>query len=235
MCTVEKRGDLFILTITGDDQHRLNPTRIDSIRDALARVKSESESTSRPSALITTARGKFFSNGYDLDWALSDPIRAKLMSRKLRLLISDLISLPMPTIAAVTGHAAASGFILALSHDYLLMRRDRGFLYMSELDIRLKISSWFVQIMKCKIASPKVWRDVVLKAPKITAEMGVDWGIVDSAHGSVEETVEAAVKLGVELVKRKWDGIIYAENRMTVLANVVAGLGSDETVGDFGG
>ncbi|KAG6401815.1 hypothetical protein SASPL_138682 [Salvia splendens] len=73
-------------------------------------------------ALITTAQGKFFSNGYDQAWALSEPARPKIISKKLRLLVED--SLPMPTIAAVNGHASATGFILALSHDYLLMRRQ---------------------------------------------------------------------------------------------------------------
>lgn len=237
MCTLENRGGIFILTITGDGEHRLNPTLIDSIRSTLDRVKSDPGS-SGPTALVTTAHGKFFSNGYDLSWALSDTdqakTRPKIMSQKLRHLVSDLLSLPMPTIAAVTGHACAAGFILALSHDYLLMRKDRGFLYMNELDIGYKIPNWFMQIVKSKIASPKVWRDVVLNPARITAEMGVDWGIVDSAHDGVEETVDAAARLGAELVKRKWDGKVYADNRRTVLATALAALGSDETVGDSG-
>ncbi|KAI3462468.1 hypothetical protein Pfo_019131 [Paulownia fortunei] len=195
-----------------------------------------------PTALITTAQGKFFSNGYDLSWALSDPdpirkearVRSKAMSKKLRLLVADLISFPMPTIAAVTGHASAAGFILALSHDYLLMRKDRGFLYMSELDIKYKVPNWLMSVLKSKIASPKIWRNVVLKAEKITAAMGVEWGIVDSAHENAEETVEAAVRLGMDLVSRKWDGKVYANNRRTVFADVLAVLGTDETVGDSG-
>ncbi|KAI8566408.1 hypothetical protein RHMOL_Rhmol02G0037900 [Rhododendron molle] len=48
--------------------------------------------------------------------------------------VADFVSLPMPTIAAVTGHAAAAGLMLPLSHDYVLMRGDRGVMYLSELD-----------------------------------------------------------------------------------------------------
>ncbi|KAL3521066.1 hypothetical protein ACH5RR_019215 [Cinchona calisaya] len=229
MCTLEKRGNLFILTITGhDDEHRLNPTLIDSIRDALTRVRAESNG---PSALITTAQGKFFSNGYDLAWAQSDESRLLLMDSKLRCLISDLINLPMPTIAAVTGHASAAGFILAMAHDYILMRKDRGFLYMSELDIGLVIPPWFVTLLKSKARSPVAWREVVLKAAKLTAEMGVDMGIVGSAHVGVEETVKAAVDLGEELVKRKWEGHVYRENRKMVFAEVLVALRSDESPG----
>ncbi|GKC07350.1 enoyl-CoA delta isomerase 1, peroxisomal [Tanacetum coccineum] len=108
MFSLEKRGNIYILTITGDNDHRLNPTLLDSITAALHRIQSET--TSAPSALITTAHGKFFSNGYDLAWGQSDPDRNILMSKKLRLLIETLISFPMPTIAAVTGHASAGGF-----------------------------------------------------------------------------------------------------------------------------
>ncbi|XP_057786012.1 enoyl-CoA delta isomerase 1, peroxisomal-like [Salvia miltiorrhiza] len=237
MCSLEKRGDVFILTITGDGDHRLNPELLGSIQTAVAQVKSES---TRSTALITTAQGKFFSNGYDQEWALSDPdpvsagalTRPKNISKKLRLLVEELISLPMPTIAAVNGHASAAGFILALSHDYLLMRKDIGYLYMSELDIGYPIPQWFVQVVKNKIASPKIWRSVVMTAAKITAEMGVAWGIVDSAHDGAEATVEAALKLGTDLMSRKWDGEVYAANRRVVFADVLAVLGSDETVGD---
>ena len=147
MCTLEKRGNLFILTLTSEDEHRLNPTRIDAIRSALHRIRSDTTSLSG-SVLITTAHGKFFSNGYDLAWAGSSLDKIRLMSSKLRALVGDLISFPMPTIAAVTGHACAAGFILALSHDYIVMRKDRGFLYMSEMNIGLKIPAWFMSVIR---------------------------------------------------------------------------------------
>ncbi|KAL3348911.1 hypothetical protein AABB24_022197 [Solanum stoloniferum] len=232
LCTLEKRGNIYILTLTGDDDHRLHPNLIDSISAALRRVRSESTSSS--SALITTAQGKYFSNGYDLKWALVDKARQKLMSRKLRSLVSDLITLPMPTIAAVTGHASAAGFVFALCHDYILMRKDRGFLYMSEMDIGFPIPIWFSALVKCRMGSAAVRREVVMKAAKVTAEMGVQMGFVDSAHSGAEETVEAAIKLGEELVSRNWDGKTYAGCRITLFLELLNSLGSDETVGDYG-
>nr|GMD50838.1 enoyl-CoA delta isomerase 1, peroxisomal-like [Ipomoea batatas] len=224
MCTLEKRGNVFILTLTGDDEHRLNPTLIDSIRAAIRRAREEAVG---PSVLITTSHGKFFSNGYDLAWASSDTSRLESMDSNLKSLVSDLLTLPMPTIAAVTGHASAAGFVVALSHDYLLMRNDRGFLYMSELDKGMEIPAWFVALLKTKAASPRAWREVVLKAAKLTASMGMEVGVVDSAHDSPEETVKAAVELGEKLVARGWDGRVYAHCRRTVYSNVLVSLGSD--------
>ncbi|KAL4576341.1 hypothetical protein LXL04_012433 [Taraxacum kok-saghyz] len=232
MCTLEKRGDIYILTLTGDDDHRLNPTLLDSISAAVHRVRSE---TTTPSALITTAHGRYFSNGYDLAWSQSDPDRHIIMSSKLRSLVRDLISLPMPTIAAVSGHAAAGGFILAQAHDYVVMRKDRGFLYMSEMDINLVVPDWFVKLLKNKIGSPAAVRDVVLRADKVTAEVAVAKGIIHSAHDTVEETVNAAVVLAEELVMRKWDGHVYGRNRKVLFADVLAAMNFDETVEEVAG
>ncbi|KAL5096692.1 hypothetical protein RYX36_001019 [Vicia faba] len=66
MCSVEKRDNLWILTITGDDQNRLNPTLIDSLLSTLTNLTSQ---YTPGSVLITTGKGKFFSNGFDLPWA----------------------------------------------------------------------------------------------------------------------------------------------------------------------
>ncbi|XP_028797193.1 enoyl-CoA delta isomerase 1, peroxisomal [Neltuma alba] len=220
MCSLEKRGNIFILTLTGTDEHRLNPTLLNAIRSALRRVRSEASSSS---ALVTTAHGKFFSNGYDLAWAEAQSFKDRklLMDSLLRSVVTDLISLPMPTISAVSGHASAAGCILALSHDYVLMRSDRGFLYMSELDIKLVLPPWFMAILKAKIGSPAARRELIMKAAKVTAKRAVEIGIIDSAHDNAEETLKAAIELGEGLVKRGWEGHVYAQNRMQVLADVL--------------
>lgn len=74
----------------------------------------------------------------------------------------------------------------------VIMRRDRGFLYMSELEIGLVLPAWFMALLECKFGDLKARRDVVLKAAKLTAEKG----IVDMVVGNAEETVEAVVGLG---------------------------------------
>lgn len=229
MCTVEKRGQVYLLTLTGATEHRLNPALFASIRSALARIKSESESNSNPqsrSALVIAAQGKFFSNGFDLDWArLSFSDRGPLLSSLLKHTISDLLSLPMPTVAAVTGHASAAGMILALSLDYVVMRSDRGFLYLSETDIGLVLPDYFVAVLKSKLSSSKGVRDAVLASRKIKAAEAVEMGMVDRAVPGAEVTVEAAAELAEELAGRGWDGEVYAKNRMAMLPEICGMVG----------
>lgn len=233
MCTLEKKGSLYILTLTGPGEHRLNPKLLDAIHSALVRVKAEVSSGPSAAALITTAEGKFFSNGYDLALAQSCPSIILSMSLKLRSVIAELISFPMPTIAAITGHASAAGLMFVLAHDYAIMRKDRGFLYMSELDIGLKISARFMALIRSKVGNPATQREMVLRAAKLTAKEAVEMGIIDSAYVGAEETVKAAVELGQELVMRNWDGHVYCQNRKVIYKEVLDSLGSDETVEAF--
>ncbi|KAI3459472.1 hypothetical protein Pfo_016135 [Paulownia fortunei] len=212
MCTLEKRENLFILTLTGDtkkdQEHRLNPPLISSIRAALAEAKSQAVNGS---VLITLSQGKFFSNGFDLRHAQAIGVKSgSVEAAKAELLrmvdlfkgvVADLLSLPMPTIAAVTGHAAAAGLILAMSHDYVMMTSSKG------------------------IASAAARRELVLRAAKVGAEAAVGMGIVDSAHDSAEEVVGAAKRRAEELGKRRWSGEAYAGIRKALYPEVCRLLG----------
>ncbi|MBA0849385.1 hypothetical protein Goshw_015378 [Gossypium schwendimanii] len=228
MCTLEKRGNLFILTFTGEDQHRFNPNVIGSLLSLLSQIKAEA---TRGSALITQAQGKFFSNGFDLDWAQaagSEQGAAKRLRQMVDLfkpVIAALLSLPMPTVAAITGHAAAGGFVLALSHDYLIMRKDRGVLYMSEVDIALTIPDYFNALFREKIGDASVRRDFLLRGLKMKGDEAEKRGVVEAAYGGEAEVRQASVRLAENLGRRKWHGEVYAEIRKGLHPQLSAILG----------
>ncbi|XP_027338996.1 enoyl-CoA delta isomerase 2, peroxisomal-like [Abrus precatorius] len=229
MCSLEKRGNVWFLTLTGDNQHRLNPTLIQSILLTLSKLSSQS---TPGSVLITTAHGKYFSTGFDLAWArgtASDSAaavdRLHFMVDSLKPVAAALMSLPMPTIAAVNGHASAAGFLLAICHDYVLMRNDNAVLYMPEVHLALPLPEYFAVVMRSKIRSATALRDVLLSGAKVTAAEAVKMGIVDSAHDSAERTVDAAMRLGERLAERKWEGEVYAEIRKSLYPEACGVLG----------
>ncbi|MQM15899.1 hypothetical protein Taro_048851 [Colocasia esculenta] len=235
MCSLEKRGRVYVLTLTGDGEHRFSPVVIDALRSTLARVRSEA--TADPlggAALVTAGEGKFFSNGFDLAWANEagspDAARARLLQMVTAFapVVADMLSLPMPTIAAVTGHAAAAGMMLALSHDHVLMKGDRAVLYMSELDIGLNFPDYFMALMRSKIGDPRALRDVALRAAKIKAAEAVKMGIIDGAYPTASETMEAALQLGEKLAGRKWDGQVYASIRKGAFPELCKAVGVEE-------
>uniref|UniRef100_A0A1J3IM13 Delta(3)-Delta(2)-enoyl-CoA isomerase n=1 Tax=Noccaea caerulescens TaxID=107243 RepID=A0A1J3IM13_NOCCA len=224
MCTLEKRGDLFMLTLTGEDEHKFHPDTIASILSLLEQAKSQS---TRGSVLITTGHGKFFSNGFDLAWAQSSGSETGAINRMHQMVesfkpvIAALFDLPMPTIAALNGHAAASGLMFALTHDYVYMRKDRGVLYMSEVDLGLPIPDYFAAMFVAKIGTNIARRELLLSGKKIRGEEAVALGIVDSAvHDSAEGVVEATVSLGESLAAKKWKGEVYASIRKSLYPEV---------------
>lgn len=228
MCTLEKRGSLFVLTLTGNDEHRLNPTLITSLLSTLSQIRSQA---TPGSVLITTAHGRFFSNGFDLTWAQSagspSGARDRLhhMVDSFKPVIAALISLPMPTIAALPGHAAGAGLMLAISHDYILMRSDKGVLYMPEIDMGTTLPDYFSVGMRSKIRSSAAMREVLLRGVKVKAAEAMKMGIVNSAHDSAESVMEASVRLGEELAQRKWNGEVYAEIRKSLYPEICEVLG----------
>ncbi|KAL0003458.1 hypothetical protein SO802_017239 [Lithocarpus litseifolius] len=188
-------------------------TLIEALIFALSQVKSQDV---HGFALITTDHDKFFSNGFDLAWTQSAGSSFGAVDRLPHLVASfksvvfALLSLPIPTIAALPSHAAAVEFLLTLSHDYVLMRRDRG-------NIGLTFLDYFTALMRSKIGSASTRREILLAGMKVKGEEAVRMGIMDSAvHDSEESVFEAAVRLGEQLVKRKWNGEVYAE--------IIAGL-----------
>ena len=52
-------------------------------------------------------------------------------------LLARVLALPVPTVAAIQGHAFAAGAMLTLSHDARVMRADRGFWCLPEVDIHI--------------------------------------------------------------------------------------------------
>lgn len=228
MCSLERNGDVFVLTLTGDGEHRLGPTVIDSILTALSEVKAQATAGT---ALVTTARGKFFSNGFDLAWAEAAGSRSAARQRLSHMIdlfkpvVIELLSFPMPTVAAVNGHAAAAGFLLALCHDYVLMRGDKGVMYMSELDIGLTLPDYFASMFRSKVGSTLALRDIFLKAKKIKGGEAVKMGLVESAYDSEEKLIEASMRLGQQLAARKWNGAVYAEIRKSLYPDICGMLG----------
>ncbi|KAL6838800.1 hypothetical protein ACP4OV_031514 [Aristida adscensionis] len=208
LCKSERRGRVHLVTITGAGEHRLSPA-------LLAAVRSAVRAGAGAGALVLAAEGRFFSNGFDQAWARAAPPHLHAtMDGGFRGLVADLLALPMPTVAAVTGHAAAAGCALALAHDTVVMRASRGFLYMSEVDAGIKIVDFFAELLREKVPDAVTRRDLLLRGDKMTAAEAARRGMVDAAvDGGVEDVVAAAVGKAEELAARGWDGAAVAEIR----------------------
>ncbi len=140
MIELERHEDIFTLTMDAGE-NRWNTTFVREMAKALDEV----EASSGPAALITTSSSeKFFSNGLDLDWTQAPDKYPEAGDRNVfgaefMQLMGRLITLPIPSIAAINGHAFGAGFMCALCHDQRIMRSDRGFICANEMQLGIRI------------------------------------------------------------------------------------------------
>ncbi|KAK4259225.1 hypothetical protein QN277_005577 [Acacia crassicarpa] len=89
----------------------------------------------------------------------------------------------------------------------------------------MTLPDYFAVGFRSKIRSPTALRDVFLMGVKVKAVEAVKMGIVNSAHNSAESVMEASMRLGEELAKRKWIGEVYAELRKSLYPEMCDVLG----------
>ncbi|MDX6701443.1 MAG: Delta3-Delta2-enoyl-CoA isomerase, partial [Baekduia sp.] len=132
MPSLDRDGDVFLLHL-GDDENRFNPDWVGAVEAMLDEVAA----APAPRALVTTAGGKIWSNGLDLEWMGARPQEVGAFVPRVHALLAKMLSLPVPTVAAIGGHCFAAGAMLAVAHDFRVMRADRGFFCLPEVDIRI--------------------------------------------------------------------------------------------------
>jgi enoyl-CoA hydratase/carnithine racemase len=163
--------------------------------DAWNAALDEVEAGDAPGALITTGTGKFFSNGLDLDSFTKEPARADEYLHAVQGIFVRLLELPFPTIAALNGHAFAAGAMLAVCHDHLIMRDDRGWLCLPEIDLGLPFTPGMASLLKTRL--PRVIaHDAMLTGRRYTAPELLAAGAIQ-AVAAEDALVPAALAEGV--------------------------------------
>jgi enoyl-CoA hydratase/carnithine racemase len=227
MAAVELRreGAVFVLTMTSED-NRFNRPFLTALNEALDRV----EASSGPAALVTTGgTEKFFSNGLDLTWLAGDGQSegAAFVGDVMRFL-GRLMALPVPTVAAINGHAFAAGAMMALAHDFRIMRADRGFLCLNEIDIHIPLAPGMAALVKNRLAVATL-RDMVLTGARIGGEDARARGIVDEAVAA-SEVVPRAIARAAALADK--DRATYGALKRGLYGETLAVLAAG-SLGDF--
>jgi len=139
---------------------------------------------------------KFFSNGLDYESAIKLPY---FFPDIFNPLINRLLGFPVPTIAAINGHAFAGGWLLALSCDYRVMIdgvKRRAWACMNEVHFGAPMPRGFAALLKAKCSSPRVLRQTVLEGVRFTPQELLGNAMVDAVGSSTEAVLKTAQELG---------------------------------------
>lgn len=177
-------------------------------------------SSSEPAALVTTGGGKFYSNGLDLEWLGAQPERLGEYVARVQQLFERVLTLPVPTVAAVNGHAFGAGAMLALAHDHRVMRDDRGYVCLPEVDIHIPFSPGMNALVMSKL-SPRAAVDAMTTGHRFPADEALAAGIVDATASL--EALPGAAAARVEHLAGK-DRTTLGTIKQRMYADVVAAL-----------
>jgi enoyl-CoA hydratase/carnithine racemase len=175
MPTLERLDDVFVLNL-GDTENRFHPDWL----AALSARLDEVETADGDKALVTTATGKFWSNGLDLEWLSGNTERFAEYSAAVHELLARMLELPVPTVAALQGHTFAAGAMLALAHDFRVMRADRGFFCLPEVDIHIPFTPGMSALIRARL-QPQVAHEAMTTGRRFGGGDALASGIVDAA------------------------------------------------------
>ncbi|MEV6702045.1 enoyl-CoA hydratase-related protein [Streptomyces sp. NPDC051453] len=166
---------VFVLNL-GDGENRFHPDWIAAVDAAVTEV----EKMDGPRALVTVADGKFYSNGLDLDWLSTHADRHQDYIVSVQQLYARLLSLPVITVAAVQGHAFAAGAMFTLAHDFRVMRADRGFWCLPEVDINIPFTRGMASLIQARL-TPQTAHEAMLTGRRYGGSAAETTGIIDRA------------------------------------------------------
>jgi enoyl-CoA hydratase/carnithine racemase len=131
-------------------ENRFNSGLVTAMHEALDTV----ETVGGPCALVTTGSDKFFSTGLDLEWMASAPKAAAGFLDAVYSLLDRLLRLDVYTVAALNGHAFAVGAMLVSVHDCVIMRSDRGYWCLPEVDLGLPLTPEMHALLAARVPHP---------------------------------------------------------------------------------
>jgi enoyl-CoA hydratase/carnithine racemase len=178
----------------GDTENRFSPEFLDEIDAHLDEVVGTGAH-----GLVTTGGGKFYSNGLDLDWLTAHGNQTQWYVGRVQGMLARVLTLPVPTAAAVVGHAFGAGAMLALAHDFRVMRADRGYFCFPEVDIRIPFTPGMAALIQAKL-TPQAAVASMTTGRRFGGDDAASLGIVDSVAG------EAAVTAAAVDILRPLDG-----------------------------
>jgi enoyl-CoA hydratase/carnithine racemase len=200
--SMRREGCVAVVTLdNGENRH--NPEFVRAFLGALDAVEADPGASA---LVVTSSDPKNWSQGIDLSWMLgrlpdpSGPDEIRAFLRSLDTMFERVLTFPLPTIAALTGHTFGDGAILACCFDFRVMRADRGFFCFPEVDVNIPFLPGMLAIVKSAVPEPALTR-WILEGRRVTGAELVQAGVASKAVDGADAVLAEAIAYGATFAK----------------------------------
>lgn len=226
MAAIEYKLDEKVAIVTmNDGENRFNPSFLNGFIETLDEIEKETDANA---LVVTSSHEKIFCNGIDLDWLLpfiqkGDKETGVSFFYTMNRLFKRILLYPMPTIAAISGHAFAGGAIMSCAFDFRFMRSDRGFFCFPEVDLGIPFLPGMIALITKAIPQYKV-EELHYTGKRATAEECEAHHIITKAC-HIDDLMDEAVSFAKGLNKRRE---IIAEMKRRMYKDIVHAFDVDD-------
>jgi enoyl-CoA hydratase/carnithine racemase len=180
---LEDHGNVAIVRLANGVINAVSPELVEELSLALQEVRG------RFKGMVLAGGNKFFSMGLDL------PTLLKLSRKDMAAFwvrfedtVLALYTLPIPTAAAIAGHAPAAGTILALACDFRLIASGKKLMGLNEIKIGLPVP-FLADLMLRQVVGDRAATEIEYTGELLMPEKTQALALVDGMFP--EEEVEA--------------------------------------------
>jgi enoyl-CoA hydratase len=224
--TLAERDGVAVLTADRPPANAMDVELLDELVGAVAQLAKQP-----PPALVLAGRPGFFSAGLDLKAVPAyGPDELRRMVDGINGMAIGVYGLPCPVVSAITGHAIAGGFVLAVCGDHRVASTE-GKYGLTEVKVGVPYPQGAIGVVRAELSAAAA-RVLVLGNRLVDAAECVRLGAFDEAVAP-DAVVDRALEVAKELAELPAE--IYArtkaELREATLAELRAAAQTDPLLG----
>ena len=204
----------------------MNPAFFKELHSALDQMEKH-----RVKVLVLSGRDTIFCAGLDLKHlaAIDAQENARFTQMFARTMLR-LFTFPIPTIAAVSGHAIAGGCILTMACDYRIVQNGDYRIQMNEIRNKMSVPKWMSMIASHAIPSHRM-TEFILHARIYSPEEAYRLELVhelcedaDQLNTAVEAKIDDLKELDSKsyAITKKWERNTLSEKALSHLKDIQA-------------
>ncbi len=180
---IDELENITVLRLKNGVTNAISIEMVEELSASLAQIRKNCR------GLVLAGGDKFFSIGLDLPQLLQ--LQRKEMDRfwqRFDQVLLDLYTFPVPTAAAINGHAVAGGTILALTAAYRFISDSRNLMGLNEVNIGVPVP-YLADLMLRQLIDERTADEIVLGGELIIPEKAEAICLVNEIV--TEESLEA--------------------------------------------